>query len=56
MSRLLRIAVQVVAFFLLLGVVVGLASENTGVAEKVVLATFGLLVVWAVSVARTRLA
>jgi len=36
MLRLLRIALQVVLFFLLLSTVVGVASVGTGVAEKVV--------------------
>ena len=38
MTRWIRIALQVVLFFLLLGTVIGLGSSDTGAAEKAVLA------------------
>ena len=38
MLRVLRLALQLVLFFLLLGVVVGIGSQDTGTVEKVVLA------------------
>lgn len=46
MTTLLRIALQVVLFFSLLGLVVALASAETGMAEKVVLIAVGVLLVW----------
>ena len=46
MLRLLRIALQVVIFFLLLGVVVGIGTPYTGPIEKVVLVPIGLALVW----------
>jgi hypothetical protein len=56
MRALLRTALLVVIVFLLLGVVVGIASGETGAPEKVVLAGVGLLLVWAASLVRRRLA
>jgi hypothetical protein len=52
MSRLVRIALQIVLVFLLLGVVVGVADASTGVAEKVVLVGIGALLVWAAVLVR----
>jgi hypothetical protein len=46
MLRLLRIALQVVLFFLLIGVVIGIGTPNTGGLEKVVLVLVGLGLVW----------
>ena len=53
MLRLLRIALQVVLFFLLLGAVVGLASPDTGVLEKAALAVVVAGLVWLASWLRT---
>jgi hypothetical protein len=49
MARWVKIALQVVLFFLLLGTVVGLGSPDTGAAEKAVLAAVlvGLVVLTA---------
>jgi hypothetical protein len=44
--RLVRLAVQAVLFFLLLGVVMGIAADETGVAEKIVLAAMGAGLIW----------
>jgi hypothetical protein len=46
MLRLLRIALQVVIFFLLIGVVMGIGAAETGPIEKVVLVPIGLALVW----------
>jgi peptidoglycan/LPS O-acetylase OafA/YrhL len=46
MIRLLRRALQLVAFLLLLSLVVALAGEYTGPVEKVVLVAMGVAVVW----------
>ncbi len=46
MPRLLRIALQVVLFFLLLGVVVGIGTPNTGGLEKAVLVAVGIGLIW----------
>ncbi len=46
MLRLLRIALQIVLFFLLLSVVVGIAAADTGVVEKLALAGAGTALVW----------
>jgi len=46
MLRLLRIALQVVIFFLLIGAVVGIGAAETGPIEKVVLVPIGLALVW----------
>ena len=49
MARWVRIALQVVLFFLLIGTVIGLGSPDTGAAEKAVLAVvlIGLVVLGA---------
>ena len=49
MMRLLRIALQVVLFFLLLSLVVAVAAAETGPVEKVALITAGILLVWLAS-------
>jgi hypothetical protein len=46
MPRLLRIALQVVLFFLLLGVVVGIGTPNTGGLEKAVLVAVLIGLIW----------
>jgi hypothetical protein len=45
MLRLLRIALQVVLFFLLMSVVIGIGAAETGLAEKGALTVFGLTLV-----------
>jgi hypothetical protein len=50
--RLVRIALQVVLFFLLLSVVLGLASGMTGTVENVVLVILGGVLVWIASMVR----
>jgi hypothetical protein len=42
MLRLLRIALQVVLFFLLLSIVLAVATPQTGVAEKLLLVAAGI--------------
>jgi hypothetical protein len=49
MIRLLRLALQVVLFFLLLSLVVAVASMHTGTVEKVVLIAAGAVLVWLAS-------
>jgi hypothetical protein len=49
MVRLLRIAIQVVLFFVLLSLVVAVGSAQTGVVEKAVLIGAGALLVWLAS-------
>jgi hypothetical protein len=49
MTRLLRVALQVVLFFVLLSLVVGVASAQTGPAEKVALIAAGAVLVWLAS-------
>ena len=44
--RLLRVALQVILFFILLSVVVGVASAETGLVEKAVLVVLGGVVIW----------
>ena len=46
MLRLLRIALQVVLFFLLLSLVVAVAAAETGIVEKVALIATGAVLVW----------
>ncbi len=46
MLRLLRLALQVVLFFLLLSLVVAVAAAETGVVEKIALAVAGVVIVW----------
>jgi hypothetical protein len=49
MLRLLRLALQVVLFFLLLSLVVAVASAQTGSIEKVALIAAGAVLVWLAS-------
>jgi hypothetical protein len=49
MMRLLRLALQVVLFFLLLSLGVAVASVQTGTVEKVALIAAGALLVWLAS-------
>ena len=49
MIRLLRLALQVVLFFLLLSLVVAIASGGTGLVEKAALVAAGALLVWLAS-------
>jgi hypothetical protein len=49
MAGLLRKALQVVLFFLLLSLVVAVAAEQTGIIEKVVLIAAGAALVWLAS-------
>jgi hypothetical protein len=46
MVRLLRVAIQVVLFFVLLSLVVAVAAEQTGILEKVALLAAGGGLVW----------
>jgi hypothetical protein len=46
MLRLVRIALQIVLFFALLSVAVALGAAEVGVLEKIVVAAFGVLLVW----------
>ena len=52
MLRLLRLALQVVLFFLLLSLVVAVFSAQTGIVEKVVLIAAGAVLVWLASYVR----
>lgn len=52
MRTLIRVALQTVLFFLLLGAVVAIGDPNTGLVEKVVIGLFGLLLVWVASLVR----
>jgi hypothetical protein len=49
MFRLLRLALQLVLFFLLLSLVVAVGSAETGLAEKVALIAAGVVLVWLAS-------
>lgn len=49
MMRLLRLALQVVLFFLLLSLVVAVAAAETGLVEKAALITAGVVLVWLAS-------
>jgi hypothetical protein len=49
MMRLLRLALQVVLFFLLLSLVVAVAAAETGLVEKVALITAAVVLVWLAS-------
>jgi hypothetical protein len=49
MIRLLRLALQVVLFFLLVSLVVAIASAQTGAVEKVALIAAGGVLVWLAS-------
>ena len=50
--RLLRLALQAVLFFMLLSVVVGLVSAETGIVEKGVLVSLAALLIWLASLVR----
>ncbi len=52
MIRLLRVALQVVLFLLLLSLVVAIAAAQTGTVEKVALIAAGALLVWLASLVR----
>ncbi len=52
MLRLLRVALQVVLFFLLLSLVVAVAAAQTGTVEKVALIAAGAVLVWLASLVR----
>jgi hypothetical protein len=54
MPRFVRIVLQLVIFVLLLSVVIGVASGETGVPEKVALVALGALLSFAASVVRRR--
>jgi hypothetical protein len=47
--RLIRLTLQVVLFFVLLSLVVAVATAQTGLIEKVVLFAAGAVVVWLAS-------
>ena len=47
--RLLRIALQVVLFFLLLSIVVAVFASDTGIVEKLVLVAAGVVLAWLAS-------
>ena len=49
MAGLLRIALQVVLFFLMLSLVVAVATEETGTFEKAALIPIGAALVWLAS-------
>jgi hypothetical protein len=49
MVRLLRLALQLVLFFLLLAVVIAVAAAETGLLEKGALLLFGAGLVWLAS-------
>ena len=49
MLRIIRLALQVVLFFVLLSLVVAVATAQTGLIEKVVLFAAGAVVVWLAS-------
>jgi len=49
MVRLLRVALQLVLFFLLLSLVVAVGSAQTGTAEEAVLIAVGLVLMWLAS-------
>ena len=46
MLRLLRLALQLVLFFLLLSLVVAVGSVQTGLVEKIALIAAGVVLVW----------
>ena len=52
MRTLIRVALQIVLFFLLLGVVVSIGASQTGIVEKSLLVLFGLLLVWVAALVR----
>ena len=52
MLRLARLTLQMVLYFLLLSAVIGLATPETGVAEKAVLVALGAGLIWLASLVR----
>jgi hypothetical protein len=50
--RLIRLALQVVLFFLLVGVAIGIGSAETGALEKLVLAIVAGVLVWLAALVR----
>ena len=50
--RLVRLALQAVLFFFILGAVMGIASEETGVLEKLVLAALIGALIWLAALVR----
>jgi hypothetical protein len=46
MLTIVRLALQVVLFFVLLGLVVAVAAAETGIAEKAVLVAAGAALIW----------
>lgn len=52
LRALIRVALQVVLFFLLLGVVIAIAASETGLVEKSLFALLGLLLVWVAALVR----
>jgi hypothetical protein len=44
--RFVRIIIQAVLFFLLLGLVIAIGSQETGIVEKLAMVVFGALLVW----------
>ena len=49
MFRLLRLALQLLLFFLVLSLVVAVGSAETGLVEKVALIAAGVVLVWLAS-------
>ena len=49
MLRVIRLALHVVLFFVLLSLVVAVAAAQTGLVEKIVLFAAGAVVVWLAS-------
>ena len=52
MLALVRIGLQVVIFFLLLSIVVGIAAPETGAAEKAALGVLAVALAWVAAHAR----
>lgn len=52
LRALIRVALQVVLFFLLLGVVIAIGASETGLVEKSLFALLGLLLVWVAALVR----
>lgn len=52
LRALIRVALQVVLFFLLLGVVIAIAASETGLVEKSLIVLLGLLLVWVAALVR----
>jgi hypothetical protein len=44
--RLVRILLQAVLFFLLLGAVIAIGAPETGLVEKLAIAAFGAVLIW----------